>query len=80
MRLAADGAAFDQELALDGGVPERFGFGIALRGRVFLWRQPSHALQNAGRGGMADAEQAAGAVRDREIAVWNLHLRMRLAT
>src|SRR5260370_13970721 len=36
MRLAAGGAALEQQLALLGGVPELGGFGIALRRRVFL--------------------------------------------
>src|SRR6266481_5050568 len=35
MRLAAGGAALDQELASGGGVPEQFGLGIALWCRVF---------------------------------------------
>jgi len=36
MRLAARRAALDQEFALGGRIPERLGFGIALRGWVFL--------------------------------------------
>src|SRR5450631_498560 len=45
---------------------------------IFLL-QPSCTLQNAGRGGVAHAEQAAGAMGDGEIAVFHLDLRMRFA-
>src|SRR5712671_7738083 len=45
---------------------------------IFLSRS-SYALQDGGRGGMADAEQAAGAVGNGEIAILHLHLGMRLA-
>src|SRR6478735_331435 len=36
MRLAAGGAALDQEFSILGGFPERRGLGIALRGRILL--------------------------------------------
>src|SRR5438445_13784117 len=39
----------------------------------------SHALQNGRRGSVADAQKAAGAVGDGEIAIFDLHLRMGLA-
>ena len=79
MRLAAGGAALDQEFALFGGFPERRGLGIALRRRIFFcfshharsrmqveaaWRTPSRP-------------PVPWAMR--EIAVRHLHLRMRLA-
>src|SRR3984957_6112764 len=34
VRLAAGGAALDQEFALGGGIPERLRLGVALRGRI----------------------------------------------
>src|SRR5438067_3949816 len=46
---------------------------------ISLWC-PSRALQNAGRCGVAHAEQAAGAMSDREIAVRHLHLGMGFTT
>src|SRR4051794_25980714 len=42
-------------------------------------RLPSRALQNAGRGGMAHAQESAGTVSDRGGAVFHLPLGMSLA-
>src|SRR6266568_8013891 len=52
--------------------------GLATGAGYFLLRS-SHALQNGSRGGVADAQETAGAVGDGEIAIPDLHLRMRLA-
>src|SRR3954447_22418998 len=43
------------------------------------WLRSSHALQNRSRGGVANTQKPAGAVGDGEIAILDLHLRMRLA-
>src|SRR6201999_2673952 len=43
------------------------------------WLHSSHALQNGRRGGVANAQETAGAVGNGEIAILDLHLRMRLA-
>src|ERR1700745_4225172 len=48
-------------------------------GSDIFWLHSSHTLQNAGRGGVAHAQESAGTMRDCEVAVFHLHLRMRLA-
>src|SRR6478672_8287607 len=46
---------------------------------VLLLRQPLYSLQNVGCRPVTDAERAARAMRQRDVAILDLHLRMRFA-